>query len=180
MSDKSNKKIDKKIDKKELEEYCNNELFKLLNGYWKLNKSGKNCGYHIAFKLDNVKLPDKIYKTYNNPPLDLPHIEYVKYMIDYCEVNSFGQDLLFKKDGITPKKYSILIKFNGTGFNNRFYVCYDYQFSEFKYPSIKKYNLNYIENIKKEIENFKKEIKEYIKTDLEYKLFILQKIPSRL
>ena len=59
-------------------------------------------------------------------------------MIDYNEVKSFGKKLLFKKDGITPKRYSILIKFDGTGFNNRFYICYDYEFSEYKYPSLQK------------------------------------------
>ena len=168
------------LDKKLIEKYYHDQLFKLKNGCWKLNKSGKNCGYHIAFKIDNVKLPDVIYSKFSDPPINLPNIDYVKYMIDYHEVKSFGKKLLFKKDGTTPKRYSILIKFNGSGFNNRFYICYDYEFSEFKYPSFKKNNLNYIENIKKEIETIKKELKDCIIKDLEFKLFLIQKFPSRL
>ena len=168
------------FDIKVIEKYYQNQLFKLKNGCWKLNKSGKNHGYHIAFKLEDVNLPNIIYSKFSDPPINLPNIDYVKYMIDYNEVKSFGKKLLFKKDGITPKRYSILIKFDGTGFNNRFYICYDYEFSEFKYSSLQKNNLNYIENIKKEIETIKKELKYCIIKDLEFKLFLIQKFSSRL
>lgn len=142
-----------------------NELFELNEGCWILNKTGKSCGHHSVFKLDNVYLPDKIYGwKYNQLPMYSPIIKEIKYMIDSCEVESFDK-MLYKKDGKTPSQYSVLLKFEGTGFNNRFYVCYDYEFSKLKYPKQEKNDPYYSEKRKK---------------DVEYKLFILESLEAKL
>ena len=52
-----------------------NELFELEHGCWILNKTGRSCGYHTTFKLDNVCLPDKIYNKFNQIPIYSPIIE---------------------------------------------------------------------------------------------------------
>lgn len=143
-----------------------NELFELNEGCWILNKTGKSCGYHTVFKLDNVCLPDKIYNKFNQIPIYTPIIEDIKYMIDNCIVDSFDNKILYKKDNKTPRKYSILLKFDGPGFNNRFYVCYDYEFSKLKFPFLKSVSdLDCTEKRKK---------------DIEFKLFILENIKSNL
>ena len=54
-------------------------------------------------------------------------------MIDSCPVDSFDSKILYKMDNKTPRKYSVLLKFDGPGFNNRFYICYDYEFSKLKF-----------------------------------------------
>ena len=142
-----------------------NELFELNEGCWILNKTGKSCGYHTVFKLDNVCLPNKIYNKFNQIPIYTPIIEDIKYMIDNCVVDSFSNKVLYKKDNKTPRKYSILLKFDGPGFSNRFYVCYDYEFSKLKYPKQEKNDPYYSEKRKK---------------DIEYKLFILESLEAKL
>ena len=144
-----------------------NELFELEHGCWVLNKTGRSCGYHTTFKLDNVYLPDKIYGwKYNQLPMYSPIIKEIKYMIDNCPVDSFNNNILYKKDNKTPRKYSILLKFEGTGFNNRFHICYDYEFSKLKFPILK--SLNDFYHTEKR------------KNDVEYKLFMLENLESKL
>jgi len=155
--------IDK--EKEDLITYYQNELFELTDGCWVLNKTGRSCGYHTALKLDNVFLPDKIYNKYNQLPIYSPIIEEIKYMIDGHEVKSFENIILFKKDGKTPKKYSVLLKFEGSGFNNRFHICYDYEFSKLKYPTSQINNTYCTQKRKK---------------DIQYKLFVLERLPSKL
>ena len=128
-----------------------------------LNKTGRSCGYHTVYKLDNVTLPDKIYNKFNQTPIYSPIIEDIKYMIDNHEVESFNTNILYKKDNKTPKKYSVLLKFEGSGFNNRFHICYDYEFSKLKYTYQNLQNDFYYS-----IER---------KKDIEYKLYILQNLP---
>ena len=146
--------------------YYKNELFELEYGCWTLNKTGRSCGYHTVFKLHNVHLPNKIYNKFNQIPIYTPIIEDIKYMIDNCVVDSFDNKLLYKKDNKTPRKYSVLLKFEGNGFNNRFYVCYDYEFSKLKYPYLNPINDFY--NTEKR------------KKDIQYKLFVLENLPSKL
>lgn len=156
------------IDKKKeyFKNYYKNLLFELENGCWILNKTGRSCGYHTVFKLDNVCLPNKIYNKFNQIPIYTPIIEDIKYMIDNCIVNSFDNKVLYKKDNKTPKKYSVLLKFDGQGFNNRFYVCYDYEFGKLNFPFLKsESDLDCIEKTKK---------------DIEFKLFLLENIKSNL
>ena len=87
-------------------------------------------------------------------------------MIDNCNVDSFDNKILYKKDNKTPRKYSVLLKFDGPGFNNRFHVCYDYEFSKLKFPLFKSpHDFYYTEKRKK---------------DVEYKLFVLQNLQSKL
>ena len=87
-------------------------------------------------------------------------------MIDNCPVDSFNNNILYKKDNKTPRKYSILLKFEGTGFNNRFHICYDYEFSKLKFPILK--SLNDFYHTEKR------------KNDVEYKLFMLENLESKL
>ena len=146
--------------------FYKNELFELEYGCWVLNKTGRSCGHHTVFKLDNVFLPDKIYNKFNQIPIYSPIIYDIKYMIDNCNVDSFDNKILYKKDNKTPRKYSVLLKFDGPGFNNRFHVCYDYEFSKLKFPLFKSpHDFYYTEKRKK---------------DIEYKLFVLQNLQSKL
>lgn len=146
--------------------FYKNELFELEYGCWVLNKTGRSCGHHTVFKLDNVFLPDKIYNKFNQIPIYSPIIYDIKYMIDNCNVDSFDNKILYKKDNKTPRKYSVLLKFDGPGFNNRFHVCYDYEFSKLKFPLFKSpHDFYYTEKRKK---------------DVEYKLFVLQNLQSKL
>ena len=85
--------IDKK--KEDFITYYKNELFELEHGSWVLDKSGRSCGYHTTFKLDNVCLPDKIYNKCNQIPIYSPIIEDIKYMIDSCPVDSFDNKILY-------------------------------------------------------------------------------------
>jgi len=141
-------------------------LFELEYGCWILNKTGRSCGHHTVFKLDNVFLPDKIHNKFNQIPIYSPIIYDIKYMIDNCNVDSFDNKILYKKDNKTPRKYSVLLKFDGPGFNNRFHVCYDYEFSKLKFPMLKSsHDFYYTEKRKK---------------DVEYKLFVLQNLQSKL
>jgi len=148
--------------REEFIEYYKNKLFELDEGCWVLNKTGRSSGYYTTSKLDNVFLPDKIYNKFNQIPIYSPIIEDIKYMIDNCEVKSFNNNILFKINNKIPKKYSILLKFEGLDLNNRFYICYDYEFSKLKYPSEK--TLNDLNNL---IER---------KKDIEYKLYILENL----
>ena len=146
--------------------FYKNELFELEYGCWVLNKTGRSCGHHTVFKLDNVFLPDKIYNKFNQIPIYSPIIYDIKYMIDNCNVDSFDNKILYKKDNKTPRKYSVLLKFDGPGFNNRFHICYDYEFSKLKFPLFKSpHDFYYTEKRKK---------------DVEYKLFVLQNLQSKL
>ena len=154
--------IKKKID---FIRYYKNELFELENGCWVLNKNGRSSGHHTIFKLDNVYLPEKIYNKFNQVPIYSPIIENIKYLIDNCEVESFNSRILYKKDNKTPRQYSVLLKFEGKGFNNRFYVCYDYEFSKLKYPNPHKNDPYYTQKTK---------------NDIEYKLFVLENLPAKL
>ena len=128
------------------------KLFELKFGCWILNKTGRSCGYHVAFKFHNINIPDKIYTLYNNPPIKkFNNIEDIKYMIDSKEVKCFDKDL-FKNNNVKNKQYSILLKLRGNEFNNRFYICYDYNFSS-------EDNINY----------------DLEKKDLEFKIYVLKK-----
>ena len=146
--------------------FYKNELFELEYGCWVLNKTGRSCGHHTVFKLDNVFLPDKIHNKFNQIPIYSPIIYDIKYMIDNCNVDSFDNKILYKKDNKTPRKYSVLLKFDGPGFNNRFHICYDYEFSKLKFPLFKSpHAFSYTEKRKK---------------DVEYKLFVLENLSSKL
>ena len=156
------------IDKKKIDfiRYYKNELFELEHGCWVLNKTGRSCGYHTTFKLDNVCLPDKIYNKFHQVPIYSPIIQDIKYMIDSCPVDSFDNKILYKKDNKTPRQYSVLLKFEGKGFNNRFHICYDYEFSKLQFPLFKSpHDFYHTEKRKK---------------DVEYKLFVLQNLQSKL
>tara|TARA_Y100001954_G_C15609908_1_gene502328 strand:- start:206 stop:694 length:489 start_codon:yes stop_codon:yes gene_type:complete len=156
-------KITNDSKKEQFIKYYKNQLIELNEGCWILNKTGRSCGYHTVYKLENVFLPDKIYNKFCQVPIYSPIIEDIKYMIDNCEVELFSNNVLYKKDNKTPRKYSVLLKFEGKGFNNRFHICYDYEFSKLKYPHQKLQNDFYYS-----IER---------KKDIEYKLYILQNLP---
>ena len=164
------------FEKEEFIKYYENELFELMEGCWVLNKSSNNCGYQIVSDVDKMVLPDKIYSKYNNPPIYLPNIVDIKYMIDAYDIKLFNnkQDLdllntinikkmLINKDK-SMKQYSILLKIKKYG-EKSFYVCYDYKFSKFNYLNKKDNEYDLLEKRKKEIE---------------YKLFILKRLESKL
>ena len=87
-------------------------------------------------------------------------------MIDSCKVDHFDSKILYKMDNKTPRHYSVLLKFDGPGFNNRFHICYDYKFSKLQFPMLKSPNDFYHTEKRKK--------------DVEYKLFVLQNLPSKL
>lgn len=87
-------------------------------------------------------------------------------MINGCKVNHFDSKIVYKLDNKTPRKYSVLLKFDDPGFNNRFHICYDYEFGKLKFPMLKSlHDFYYTEKRKK---------------DIEYKLFVLQNLQSKL
>lgn len=155
--------IDKK--KEDFMNYYKNQLCEINEGFYSLNKTGRSCGHHVAFKFKEIDLPEKIYTKYNDFKIKYKNIEDIKYMINNCEVESFDDKLLVNDVTKMPKKYSILIKFKGTEFNNRFYVGYDYNFSKLKYPLKDNKDSYYCERTKK---------------DIEFKIFVLEKMFSKL
>ena len=48
----------------------------------------------LAFKFKEIDLPEKIYTKYNDFKIKYKNIEDIKYMINNCEVKSFGDKLL--------------------------------------------------------------------------------------
>ena len=150
----NNKDIDNKYN--EFNEYYENELFELNEGCWILNKTGHSSGYQITSKLNNIVLPEKISKKFYEVPINNNNIEEIIFIINNHKVDKFSKKVLIDRNKI-PKEYSILLKFN----KEKFYVCYNYNFSKLKY----------LRNNDKELNNIIKR-----KMDIEYKLYVLKNL----
>ena len=58
--------------------YYKNQLCEINEGFYSLNKTGRSCGHHVAFKFKEIDLPEKIYTKYNDFKIKYKNIEDIK------------------------------------------------------------------------------------------------------
>tara|TARA_B100000401_G_scaffold377332_1_gene277913 strand:+ start:395 stop:868 length:474 start_codon:yes stop_codon:yes gene_type:complete len=154
-------KMSTDIKKDFLINFYTNLLFEHKYGSWILNTNSYKNGYKLISKVNNIQLPKKIYTHFNNPPIHFKNIEHIKYYINNNQTSKFTTELEFYTKINIPKNYSIFIKFKNTDY----YICYDYYFSKITYYD--SLNSNNKENIEKT-------------KDLEFKVYVLQQLKSKL
>jgi hypothetical protein len=144
--------------KKKFITHYNNELFELTKGYWELCLENTI----LSNQLRIIKLPKKIYHTYETIPTFNDMLKYKLY-VDEQEINTFTGKLLINKFN-KPCVYTIQVFFK-----DYTHVNYKYKFGEHYLYHYFRLSLNTEDTQKYELLNKKK-------TELESQLFLLNHI----
>ena len=154
----------KEESKKTYINYYKNKLFELQNGCWIIRNSWRRKQLQVV-NIDNLNIPNKVYKLYYDIPINLENIVNYTLFLDGREIDKLHSNILLNEWN-TPREYIILIYLK----NNKYPICYEYCFSNYSETIFKQNNGYNIELNKKFIQH-----KEDIK-NLESQIFILQNL----